>query len=137
MTTNPLALEELRIIDANLNRLNEGIRVVEDIFRYALNHKEIASSLKELRHNARIDKLYDQLLNSRDVDNDVLRPTKKSELNRTHSKDIVIANFKRAQEASRVLEELLKLVGGVDSENFKQIRYELYKIEKTAMSSLQ
>ena len=62
---------------------------------------------------------------------------KKSELNRTHSKDIVIANFKRAQEASRVLEELLKLVGGVDSENFKQIRYELYKIEKTAMSSLQ
>ena len=77
MTTNPLALEELRIIDANLNRLNEGIRVVEDIFRYALNHKEIASSLKELRHNARIDKLYDQLLNSRDVDNDVLRPTKK------------------------------------------------------------
>ena len=136
MTTNTLALEELRIIDANLNRLNEGIRVVEDIFRYALNHKEIASSLKDLRHNARIDKLYDQLLNSRDVDNDVLRPTKKSELNRAHSKDIVIANFKRAQEASRVLEELLKLVGGEDSENFKQIRYELYKIEKTAMSSL-
>ena len=136
MTTNTLALEELRIIDANLNRLNEGIRVVEDIFRYALNHKEIASSLKDLRHYARIDKLYDQLLNSRDVDNDVLRPTKKSELNRSHSKDIIIANFKRAQEASRVLEELLKLVGGEDSENFKQIRYELYKIEKTAMSSL-
>ena len=97
---------QLRIIDANLNRLNEGIRVVEDIFRYALNHKSIASSLKTLRHTARIDDLYDQLLDSRDVDRDVLRPTKKSELDRASIKDVTIANFKRAQEASRLLEVL-------------------------------
>ena len=128
-----LAKEELRIIDANLNRLNEGIRVVEDIFRYALNNKNIASELKKIRHNARIDTLYNDLLDSRDADNDVLRATKKTELDRSHTKDILIANFKRAQEASRVLEELLKLVDGLVSENFKQIRYELYSLEKKAM----
>ena len=136
MTTKKLSLEECRIVDANLNRLNEGIRVVEDIFRYALNHKEIASELKNLRHSARIDTLYEQLLDSRDVDNDVLRPTKQSELNRSHSNDIIIANFKRAQEASRVLEEILKLIDGVASENFKQLRYDLYKLEKKAMQTL-
>ena len=133
MTTKKLVSQELRIIDANLNRLNEGIRVVEDIFRYSLNHKEIASQLKKIRHNARIDTLYEELLDSRDADNDVLRPTKKTELDRSHTKDILIANFKRAQEASRVLEELLKLVASGESENFKQIRYELYTLEKKAM----
>ena len=136
MTTKPsLSKDTLRIIDANLNRLNEGIRVVEDIFRYALNHKTIASSLKQIRHQARIDTLYDALLDSRDAVNDVLRPTKKTELDRSHTKDIIIANFKRAQEASRVLEELLKLASNRDSENFKQIRYELYSLEKEAMQA--
>ena len=125
--------DDFRIIDANLNRLNEGIRVVEDIFRYALNNAELSSKLKTLRHNARLDSLYTQLLTSRDVDNDVLRPTKKTELERTNRSDIVIANFKRAQEASRVLEELLKLESAISSENFKQTRYELYKLEQQAM----
>ena len=40
----------LRLIDANLNRLREGIRVVEDIFRYVYNDKQTALKLKELRH---------------------------------------------------------------------------------------
>lgn len=135
-TTNPiLEKDTLRIIDANLNRLNEGVRVVEDIFRYALNHKTIASSLKHIRHQARIDSLYDALLDSRDVANDVLRPTKKTELARAHTKDIIIANFKRAQEAARVLEELLKLSSHTNAENFKQIRYDLYSLEKEAMQA--
>lgn len=43
----------LRLIDANLNRLREGIRVVEDIFRYIYNNKEISTKLKSLRHIAR------------------------------------------------------------------------------------
>ena len=43
----------LRLIDANLNRLREGIRVVEDIFRYIYNNKQISTKLKSLRHIAR------------------------------------------------------------------------------------
>ena len=43
---------------------------------------------------------------------------------------IIIANFKRAQESSRVLEELFKLQDINYSENFKHIRYELYSLEK-------
>lgn len=39
--------EHLRLIDANLNRLREGLRVIEDIFRYIYNDKENASRLKK------------------------------------------------------------------------------------------
>jgi len=126
--------ENLRLIDANLNRLREGIRVVEDIYRYIFNDKSIATKLKTLRHNSRIS-IYDELLNSRDIQNDVLRTSIKSEQNRTDLTSILIANFKRAQESSRVLEEFTKLVDVKTSENFKSIRYELYHLEKSILNN--
>ena len=118
----------LRLIDANLNRLREGIRVVEDIFRYVYNDKQTALKLKELRHKARTNN-YNELLETRDVINDVLRASIKSEQNRSDMNSILIANFKRAQESSRVLEEFCKLISIEDSETFKYIRYELYNLE--------
>ena len=118
----------LRLIDANLNRLREGIRVVEDIFRYVYNDKQTALKLKELRHLSRLEN-YIELLQTRDVKNDVLRSSIKSEQNRSDLYSILIANFKRAQESSRVLEEFCKLISVEDSENFKYIRYELYNLE--------
>ncbi|MPL96618.1 Thiamine-phosphate synthase [bioreactor metagenome] len=118
----------LRLIDANLNRLREGIRVVEDIFRYVYNNKEVATKLKNLRHLARTENYY-ELLETRDVKNDVLRESIKSEQNRDNLNSILIANFKRAQESTRVLEEFTKLASIKDSENFKYIRYELYNLE--------
>lgn len=124
---------ELRLIDANLNRLREGIRVVEDIFRYVYNNKEIASKLKELRHKSRI-KIYAELLDSRDIKNDVLKKSTSSEQSRTDLNSILIANFKRAQESSRVLEEICKLDSINESETFKYIRYELYDLEKALIN---
>jgi thiamine-phosphate pyrophosphorylase len=128
-TKEELSPELFRVIDANLNRLKEGIRVVEDIMRYRDNNKDYSLRLKQLRHKSRIDEI-DKLLTYRDSINDVLRPTTKSELNRTDIKSIIIANFKRAQESSRVLEELFKLSNATYSEEFKYIRYELYNLEK-------
>ena len=129
MTKTTLSPEIYRVIDANINRLKEGIRVVEDILRYRDNNKELASKLKELRHKAKIDEI-NLLLEYRDSINDVLRLSSQSELKRTDIKSILIANFKRAQESSRVLEELFKLNHISSSENFKYIRYELYNLEK-------
>ena len=118
----------LRLIDANLNRLREGIRVVEDIIRYIYDDKQTALKLKELRHLSRLDN-YIELLETRDIKNDVLRSSIKSEQNREDLYSILIANFKRAQESARVLEEFTKLISIKDSENFKYIRYELYNLE--------
>ena len=119
----------LRIIDANLNRLREGIRVVEDICRYYKNSKELSSKLKSLRHLARLND-YTKLLTCRDILNDPLKETTLSEKSRDDIEGIIISNFKRAQESSRVLEEFTKLISLENSENFKHIRYELYDIEK-------
>ena len=124
---------ELRLIDANLNRLREGIRVVEDIFRYIYNDKQTASRLKTIRHQSRFE-LYDEMLDSRDIINDVLKKSVKSEQNREDLKSILIANFKRAQESARVLEEFTKLQSIEASETFKSIRYELYDLEKIILS---
>jgi len=134
MMTNKLSPELYRVIDANLNRLKEGIRVVEDILRYRDNNKELSSKLKDLRHLAKV-KETQELLQYRDSENDVLRSSIKSELNRTDISSIIIANFKRAQESSRVLEELYKLQDIQYSENFKYIRYELYALEKIILLS--
>ena len=129
MTKETLSPELFRVIDANLNRLKEGIRVVEDIMRYRDNNRELSSKLKQLRHIAKIDENI-ELLQNRDSINDVLRPSIDSELQRSNVLAVLLANFKRAQESSRVLEELLKLHSNEQSEKFKHIRYELYDLEK-------
>ena len=134
-TKSPLPSELLRVVDANLNRLKEGIRVIEDIARYVHNDKNLATSLKQLRHQCRIEPL-EALLASRDSVNDVLRPTMQSEMNRIDLRSILVANYKRGQESSRVLEELYKIVEPTLSETFKHIRYELYTLEKKNLLSL-
>ncbi|WP_373071954.1 thiamine-phosphate pyrophosphorylase [Sulfurimonas sp.] len=134
MSKNNLSPELYRVIDANLNRLKEGIRVVEDLQRYLYNNKDISQKLKNLRHLSVYEDI-DALLKHRDSINDVLRPTIDDELNRTDLKSVVIANFKRAQESSRVLEELFKLHSSKESEKFKHIRYELYDLEKNILTN--
>ncbi len=126
---NQIPDSTLRILDANLNRLREGIRVIEDILRYGFNHKDFVLQLKNLRHRCKIDN-FESLLQARDSQNDGLKPSTKQEQNRANLKSIVVANFKRAQESARVLEEILKLSEVSKSEEFKEIRYTLYVLEK-------
>jgi hypothetical protein len=127
--------ELYRVIDANLNRLKEGIRVIEDIARYLRNDKVLASELKSLRHQSRIGDLQN-LLASRDSVNDVLRPTVASEMERSDLESVIVANYKRAQESARVLEEMYKIVQPELSETFKNIRYRLYTLEKENLLQL-
>jgi thiamine-phosphate pyrophosphorylase len=128
MTKNHSAKIE-RLLDANLNRLKEGIRVVEDINRYIYDDKTLSSALKTLRH--KLQEAYSQeRLVHRDIENDVLKESISSELKRSNIDDLIIANFSRTQESARVLEECFKLTNPTLSELSKEIRYALYAIEK-------
>jgi hypothetical protein len=51
-------------------------------------------------------------------------------MNRDTVESVIIANYKRAQESARVLEEIYKIVEPALSENFKSLRYALYQLEK-------
>ena len=118
-----------RLIDANINRIREGLRVIEDIHRYIYDDAEISSDIKELRHN--IQKAYNpHRVIHRDIENDVSKESIDSEMSRGDLQSIIIANFSRAQESARVLEELFKLDSPEISALFKEIRYKLYAIEK-------
>ena len=119
----------LRVIDANINRYKEGIRVVEDIFRYLYNDKNISSQLKNLRH-IKLPIPQTELLKQKDSINDVLKTSTTSEQTRDNLENIIIANLKRAEESARVLEELFKLSDIETSEIFKSNRYKLYNLEK-------
>ncbi len=118
-----------RLIDANINRLKEGLRVVEDVCRYIHDDRNITSKIKELRHQ--LQGMYSkQRLQYRDILGDVQKNSTKSELSRKSIESVIIANFSRTEESSRVLEEIFKLKNTEYSKRFKQIRYEIYELEK-------
>ncbi len=124
-----------RVIDANLNRLREGLRVIEEYFRFYSANTEESRKLKYLRHEVRLlesELPRDELLAGRESDNDPFRSGSESrELERSGMTELVTANIRRAQESARVLEEFLKLVQDSPlSEIAKEIRFELYSVEK-------
>ena len=118
-----------RLIDANINRLKEGLRVIEDVCRYIHDDRNITSKIKELRHQ--LQGMYSKKrLLYRDILGDVQKNSTKSELSRKNIESVIIANFSRTEESSRVLEEMFKLKNTEYSKRFKQIRYEIYELEK-------
>jgi len=135
ISTPNSSLSTLRIVDANLNRCREGLRVVEDSLRFVLNDEPLYKKTRRVRHDT--DKIlrgsYASLIKERDSIKDSGR-----QMPETAKKDlagIIIANFKRAQESLRVLEEYSKTfepaAGSIDpSPQFKKQRYAVYNIEK-------
>jgi thiamine-phosphate pyrophosphorylase len=122
-----------RIIDANINRLTEGLRVAEEYFRFVLENASVSGSLKDLRHRVRTiipEEMKDMAL-FRDSVNDPGADQDEAGVTRACSKDVALANCKRAEEALRVLEEYLKLDYPDQAALFKKMRFELYSVEKT------
>ncbi len=132
--------QTLRIVDANLNRIGEGLRVLEDIARLLLDDAGLSQQLKDMRHGmVKVGgTLQRQLLQARNsagdvgADLEVGGEDKQRDLPGT-----VMANARRVQEAMRVMEELAKLPGvNLDGEKFKQARFKLYTIEKELLVRL-
>jgi thiamine-phosphate pyrophosphorylase len=125
-----------RIIDVNLNRSKEGLRVVEDFSRFILENGKLAVTIKNLRH--RIDKIsrgiYPQLVSARDSKNDIFRKTKESD--KKNSFSVVISNIKRVEESLRVLEEFSKTISANAGAKFKKIRFGIYDIEKEIVKQM-
>lgn len=125
----------LRIIDANVNRAMEGMRVVEEIARLVLDNKKISRELKNLRGDLQqtVKALPDvkSLVKFREAMKDVGRKISTEMENRREGLEGVFqANIKRAQEATRVLEEFSKSTGARSAKSFKALRFKLYDVEK-------
>jgi len=126
----------LRIIDANANRVREGLRVIEEYYRFVLDDKDTTSQLKALRHEVTdaVIAVADEhkLMISRDSAQDVgMGSVVQSEGHRSSLRAVVAAAFKRVEEGLRALEEYTKLAAGQQAgERFKTLRFEVYTLEK-------
>ncbi len=118
-----------RILDANLDRAREGLRIIEEWCRFGLNESNLTDECKQLRqelarwHSADIRA-------ARDTPGDVGTELTHAQEQERHSLTHVLqANFSRIQEALRVLEEYSKLYSGEMGAAFKQMRYRVYTLE--------
>ncbi len=122
-----------RIIDANYNRAKEGLRVCEDICRFVWGQKAFTAKLKRIRHEVTEKILQlplDYIVTSRDIREDVGKGSTASEFKREGVKEVFYANMQRVKESLRVLEEITKIYKVALAQDFKNIRYQLYEIEK-------
>ncbi len=113
----------VRIVDANINRISEGLRVIEEYLRFVAGQKDLTFKLSKIRKKINITETdFVANLLYRDTDKDMRareKPTKRM--------DIFIllkANFKRVEEGLRVLEEY------TGNQLYNQLRYEMYELEK-------
>ena len=132
-TTDPLQADPLpaiqRLLDANLDRAREGLRVVEDWCRFALDRADLVERLKDWRQ--RLGLLHrDAYKLARDTAGDVgaglAHPAQRQ---RPLPQQVVAANCGRVQEALRVLEEFGRGVDEALAAEAAAIRYALYDLE--------
>jgi hypothetical protein len=128
--------EILRLIDANINRITEGLRVVEEVLRFVYKEDKIYKTLRNIRH--KIVKLFDEF-----YPQSVLQRASSIDPGRTaeeksykNIRQLVVSNFHRVTESFRVLEEIAKLVNIKKISEVKKLRYKVYDIEKYVVEKI-
>lgn len=133
---------DLRLVDASLNRIAEGLRYLEDVSRFLLNDSAITGRLKTMRHSlVESDMAFQQrLLAARDAEGDVGVDLETS--GQKAPRDLaasVVANARRVQEGLRTLEEYAKVTAvapHLTPNKMAKARFSLYTIEKDLLGRL-
>jgi thiamine-phosphate pyrophosphorylase len=123
----------LRLLDANVNRAREALRVIEDYARFVLDDGELCAELKNLRHalTTATREFTTEAILHRDTPGDAGRENKTlAEMRRQNLAEVVIAAGKRLGEALRAIEEFLKIDSPAASAQVERIRYRFYTIEQ-------
>lgn len=126
----------LRILDANLDRAREGMRIIEEWCRFGLNDQPTTARLKHLRQSvARWHTL--DIRAARDTPGDLgTALTHPQEATRSSVAEVLQVNLARSQEALRVLEEYGKLYSLEMAAACKQMRYQLYTLDSQIMNPM-
>jgi thiamine-phosphate pyrophosphorylase len=126
-----------RVMDANLNRAREALRVLEDYCRFVLNDRVLTGQVKELRHElaaASASLPAGVLLAARDTPGDVgTAVTSSGEYERISPAQVAAVNLKRLQEALRSIEEFGKVFGEGFGRQTEAIRYRTYTLERAVV----
>ncbi len=118
-----------RLLDANLDRAREGLRVIEDWCRFGLARPDLVSRTKDFRqrlgrcHQARYK------LARHTATDPAAGMAHGAQAERQGAAAVVAANCGRVQEALRVLEEFGRALPGPLAGEAAAIRYGLYDLE--------
>ncbi|MCU0523997.1 MAG: thiamine phosphate synthase [Elainella sp. Prado103] len=120
-----------RILDANLDRAREGLRIIEEWCRFGLNNPQLTNLCKHLRQE--LGQWHsDEIRAARDTPNDPgTELTHPQEEQRANITEVLRSNFCRVQEALRVLEEYGKLYSEAMGTACKHMRYQVYTLESS------
>lgn len=129
MTTPQQPAAVLRLLDANLDRAREGLRVIEDWCRFGLDRADLVARSKDMRQ--RLGRLHDERYKqARDAAGDVATGmAHPAQREREQPQAVVAANCGRVQEALRVLEEFGRGLDDRLAEEAAAVRYALYDLE--------
>jgi len=123
-----------RILDANLDRAREGLRIIEEWCRFGLNSADLAAECKQLRQELAVWHTA-ELRSARDTPADRgTELTHPQEEQRSSIQHLLEANFCRVEEALRVLEEYGKIYDPNMGKAFKQMRYRVYTLESNLLA---
>jgi thiamine-phosphate pyrophosphorylase len=123
-----------RILDANLDRAREGLRIIEEWCRLGLDNSHLAENCKKMRQELAQWHTY-ELRQARDTPGDVGTDlSHPQEETRQSIEQLLQANLCRTQEALRVIEEYGKLYKPQMAMTAKQMRYQIYTLESNLLS---
>jgi thiamine-phosphate pyrophosphorylase len=118
-----------RLLDANLDRAREGLRVLEDWARFALDRPDLVARTKDLRQRLG-QRHHDRYKLARHTATDPAAGlTHPAQAERGEASRVLAANAGRVQEALRVLEEFGRLEDPALAAEAAAIRYALYDLE--------
>ncbi len=119
-----------RVVDANLNRARESLRVIDDYCRFVLNDAVLTGQVKRLRHELADATRGVAVLAARDTPGDVgTTLTAAGEYVRRSPAEVAAVNLKRLQESLRSVEEYGKIFGPELGKRAEAIRYQAYTLE--------
>ena len=104
-TTNAEDLRIYQIIDANLDRAREGLRVLEDWARFGLARGDLVKRLKDFRQILGNNHLMEYKESRNYVPDKCMGLTHPAQDIRIKTEDLISSNASRIQEALRVIEE--------------------------------
>ena len=127
--SNTEDLRILQIIDANLDRAREGLRVLEDWARFGLGEEKIVERIKNFRQILGKNHLEVYKKSRNYIEDQCKGLTHEEQIKRKTSDQIISSNAGRVQEALRVIEEFSRLHNHQLSQIASKIRYEIYTLE--------
>jgi len=123
-----------QIIDANLDRAREGLRVLEDWARFGIGESDFVAKIKNHRQILGKNHLEVYKQSRNNIKDQCKGLNHKEQINRKTPEQIISSNAGRVQEALRVIEEFSRQHNNELSKIASKIRYEIYTLEIELLS---